>query len=84
MKKFSKLLAISSVILGLSGLMFGIMTLGHALVLAIAGTILLILEVGGLTITCLIFDSIVTLLSLFNILLYKLFVHEHKTPQEAK
>jgi len=84
MKKFIKLLAISSVILGLSGLMFGIMTLGHALVLAIAGTILLILEVGGLTITCLIFDSIVTLLSLFNILLYKLFVHEHKTPQEAK
>ncbi|KRL56043.1 hypothetical protein FC70_GL000630 [Paucilactobacillus oligofermentans DSM 15707 = LMG 22743] len=64
--------------------MFGIMTLGHALVLTIAGTILLILEVGGLTITCLIFDSIVTLLSLFNILIYKLFVHEHKTPQEAK
>ncbi|CUS25973.1 Uncharacterized protein LACOL_0665 [Paucilactobacillus oligofermentans DSM 15707 = LMG 22743] len=84
MKKFIKLLAISSVVLGLSGLMFGIMTLGHALVLTIAGTILLILEVGGLTITCLIFDSIVTLLSLFNILIYKLFVHEHKTPQEAK
>lgn len=84
MKKFFCLLAIASIILGVCGLLFGIMTFGHALVLTIAGTILLSLEIGGLTIVCLLVDAVVFLHSIINIIIYKLFVHDHKTPQEAK